>query len=224
MDRILSFRQLFCAAGLVIFGSSLGVFSRAIAQPQCECATAKLLADAGKLQEPPNAGLYYYADPTTGTLSPLEQGDALPWVSNNLFAIYFAGYTNAGVQFPGPHSSFRIKPAQPQEFVIRLSGNHTEDLRASEDQMRTYVWLFHVNSKKHKRKLELARWPLYATGPDVDKDRVLCDVLPYGDHRSFLISPRQPLPPGEYAFLGSANYQGKVRHSAVFTFAIDPQI
>lgn len=222
MDRVLSFRQLFCAAGLVMFATSVGVFSLATAQPQCQCSTAKLLADAGKLQEPPTVGNYYYADPASGTLSALEIGDALPWVTKDFFVAYFVGYTNAGVEFPGAHSSFRIKPGQHQEFVIRSSRNPAEHLVASEDEMRTYVWLFHVNSKKHKRTLELSRWPLYDSGPYL-KDRILCDVLPYGDHRSLLITPNQPLPPGEYAFLGSANYQGKVRHSTVFTFAIDPQ-
>jgi hypothetical protein len=223
MDRVLSFRQLFCSAGLLIFAVSLGVFSLATAQTQYPPSTAKLFADAAKFDEPPTVGHYYYADPSTGTLSPLETGDALPWVSHNFFVIYFVGYTNAGVEFPGAHSSFRITPDQPQEFVIRFSKICQEHLPASEDEMQTYVWLFHVNSKKDKRTLELSRWPLYGAEPYPDKDRILCAVLPFGDHRSFLITPQQPLPPGEYAFLGNANYQGKVRHSAVFTFAVDPR-
>jgi len=225
MGHILSLRRVFCSTCLLISGTSVGVFSLSSAQPQGPCPAANLLADAGKFQEPPNVGHYYYADPGTRALSPLERRDANQWVRkpNQFFLLVTAaGYVTAGYEFPGAHSSFRIKSRQPQEFVIRFSPDTAAVMNESEDVMRTYVWLSQVKSKKDKRQMETVKWPVFAGEPDTSEGKILCAVQPYGN-ASFLISPREPLPPGEYAFIGPGDCHDKVKHLTVFTFGIDPQ-
>ena len=225
MGRMLSSPQVFSTACLIFFGTSLSAFS--LSRVQAQYPANKLVADAGKFREPPAADYYYYADPGTGTLSQLEMQDAKQWVRkpNQFFLLLVAaGYVRAGYEFPGAHSSFRIKSGQPQEFVIRFPRDTAVVMNESEDVMRTYVWLSGAKSKKDKREMETVKWPVFEGEPDTSEDKILCDVQPYGDE-SFLISPHEPLPPGEYVFIGPGDCHSKPRpkHWAVFTFGIDPQ-
>lgn len=153
------------------------------------CVVPAVAQTPPAMEEPTEPYIAFLVNEVTGSLTPLESIWTKPERSGNSYYCYL----------PGAASSVALPYGGPHRFVVRVGGlketPKLENWRSLNKLERLFV------GEKGRR---------YAT-----KDFVPMDVTPYGQVTStvdkknktlfwitLLYTPREPLPPGEYAFSG----------------------
>jgi hypothetical protein len=151
------------------------------------CVVSMVAQTAATVEEPQEPYLSFRVNPVTGALMPLESMWTKPERSGGKYSCYL----------PGATSSITFQSGEPQRFVMRVGGLK-EPPKLERWQSINKLERLQVGGKDRR----------YAT-----KSYVPLDVTTYGQVTStvdkknktlywitLLYTPREPLPPGEYAF------------------------
>jgi hypothetical protein len=160
---------------------------------------------AGSLLEPDFIGNFCWRNPTTGRLTSLERQTGSSTIK--VKAMGFGG-AESYIQVPGDHSEVRFKEGDATDFVLLVSSQSTDPQSAAQ--------LFVLDVIDGDRRLPVARAAsMGISGRAVATESQLALRATRYGKSSFLLTPAEPLGPGEYAFAGPITGVG-------FCFGVDP--
>lgn len=147
---------------------------------------------AGSVKEPDYIGNFCWRDPGTGHLTPLERQMGASVI--DVKAMGFGG-AESYVRVDGDRSSVRVKEGDPTDFVVLASSQSIDP--------QSIAQLFALDVAGGDRRLPVARAASMGfSGRGVaTESQIALRAIPYGKS-SFLLTPLEPLGPGEYAFAG----------------------
>lgn len=154
------------------------------------------------VQEPEYIGVFMFLDTAKGELKPLER--STPETKAKVKALGLGG-AEGFLEFPGEKSTIRFKSTQDLVFIVRVGSQQVDP--------QTIIQFFVLESKKGKRRLQMAKYGLGKGGSTTSKSAISFNVAKYGES-SYKVVPANPLSPGEYVLSGHGTQDG-------FCFGID---
>jgi hypothetical protein len=161
----------------------------------CHVATAEA---SGRAQEPEYIENFFLLDSNSGKLTPLERQTAESKFKVKAFGL---GGGESSLEFQGEKSPVRFREGRKLKFVIRVSSQQTDP--------QEIIQFYSLKSKKGTRKLVIVKAKsMGLSSKSVLNERsVAFNATKYGQS-SFMISPAQNLPTGEYMLGLSTNNDG----------------
>jgi hypothetical protein len=149
-------------------------------------------ASASSLKEPDYIGNFSWRNPTSGDLMPLERQTGSSAI--DVKAMGFGG-AESYIRVSGDRSPVRFKEGDTTDFVV-LAASQSADPQA-------LAQLFVLDAIEGDRRLPVARAAsMGISGRSVTTEsQIQLRAVRYGKS-SFLVTPAEPLGPGEYAFAG----------------------
>jgi hypothetical protein len=159
---------------------------------------------AGSLQEPDFIGNFCWRNPATGRLTSLERQTGSSTIS--VKAMGFGG-AESYIRVAGDRSPIRFKEGDASDFLLLVSSQNTDP--------QSVAQLFILDVREGDRRLPVARaTSMGMSGRAVaSESQLVLRAARYGKS-SFLLTPAEPLGPGEYAFAGPITGVG-------FCFGVD---
>lgn len=160
---------------------------------------------ASTVREPDYIGNFSWRNPSTLELTPLERQTGSAGV--DVKALGFGG-AETFMRVNGERSPVRFKEGDATDFVVMVSSQNADPQGIAQ--------LFALDSVDGDRRLPVARAiSMGLAGRSVmTENQIAVRAVRYGKS-SFLVSPVEPLAPGEYAFAGPITGEG-------FCFGVDP--
>jgi len=156
------------------------------------------------LKEPDYIGTFCLRNATTAELTPLERQ-----TGSSVVAVKAMGFGGAEsyIRLNGDRSPIRVKEGEATDFVVLVSSQSVDPQSVGQ--------LFLLDAVDGSRRLPVARAAsMGISGRSVaGESQVELRAVRYGKS-SFLMTPAEPLAPGEYAFAGSITGVG-------FCFGVD---
>ena len=161
-------------------------------------------AAAGAVKEPDYIGNFCFRDGKTGQLTPLQRETGSSAI--DIKAMGFGG-AESYMRVAGDRSSVRLKEGEPADFIVLASSQSVDP--------QSIAQLVVLDVVGGERRLPIARAAsMGLSGRGVAAEsQIPLRAVPYGKS-SFLLTPVEPLGPGEYAFAGSTPGVG-------FCFGVD---
>lgn len=160
---------------------------------------------AATVREPDYIGSFCFRNGATGELAPLARETGSSAI--DIKAMGFGG-AETYMRVAGDHSSFRLREGEPSDFVVLASSQSVDP--------QSIAQLVVLDVSGGERRLPVARAAsMGLSGRGVlSESQIALRAVPYG-RSSFLLTPVEPLAPGEYAFAGPTPGVG-------FSFGVDP--
>jgi len=160
---------------------------------------------AGAVKEPDYIGSFCFRNAATGELTPLARETGSSAI--DIKAMGFGG-AETYMRVAGDRSAVRLREGEPIDFVVLASSQSVDP--------QSIAQLVILDVAGGERRLPIARAAsMGLSGRGVlTESQIALRAVPYG-RSSFLLTPVEPLGPGEYAFAGPTPGVG-------FSFGVDP--
>lgn len=173
-------------------GASGAVIAAMLERAAAETNAAAPQAAGGAFKEPDYIGNFCWRNPATADLTPLERQTGSTAI--DVKAMGFGG-AESYIRVSGDRSPVRLKEGDPADFVVLVSSQNVDPQSA--------VQLFALDTIDGDRRLPVARAASMGLSGRVvaTESQIPIRAIRYGKS-SLLVTPLEPLGPGEYAFAG----------------------